>query len=103
MANLKRRKVVVSSTCPCCGRSEESDLHGLWSCKELDPVRADCPAANSIPLAGLSSMCDFIFSCQAQLLQDEFELMLVIWWRIWFRRNKKVHDNLSLCAGAVVP
>ncbi|KAL5740442.1 hypothetical protein ACOSQ2_029622 [Xanthoceras sorbifolium] len=29
--------------------------------------------------------------------------MLVIWWRIWYRRNKKIHKHVDLSAEAMVP
>ena len=36
--NLRRRHIMDSSLCEQCLREEESPLHALWSCRELDLI-----------------------------------------------------------------
>ncbi|KAL5820684.1 hypothetical protein ACOSQ3_022566 [Xanthoceras sorbifolium] len=41
---------------------------------------------------------DFLLYCRGCRLVDELELLLVIVWRVWFRRNKLVHSSSILSA-----
>ncbi|KAL5825608.1 hypothetical protein ACOSQ3_021671 [Xanthoceras sorbifolium] len=45
---------------------------------------------------------DFLRAAQSQLQVADFELLCVILWRCWFRRNRAVHGQLLLPAGEVL-
>jgi hypothetical protein len=44
----------------------------------------------------LSSFFDFVLACKVSVALAEFELLCVLWWRIWFRRNQFVFSSVSV-------
>ncbi|KAL5778933.1 hypothetical protein ACOSQ2_009670 [Xanthoceras sorbifolium] len=60
---LVDKKIVSSTICLLCLKLDETPLHALWTCKSLCLVRKE---------------------------SSQFELLAIIWWRVWFRRNKLV-------------
>ncbi|KAL5854464.1 hypothetical protein ACOSQ4_004266 [Xanthoceras sorbifolium] len=98
----------ASSSSPSAGSSWWKFLWGLnipakvrmfvWrACRNLLPTRS-LLAARRVPVgAGLrlpaaGSFLDFILACFSTLLVHEMELLLVLLWRFWFRRNHAVHS-----------
>ncbi|KAL5742583.1 hypothetical protein ACOSP7_011960 [Xanthoceras sorbifolium] len=98
----------ASSSSPSAGSSWWKFLWGLnipakvrmfvWrACRNLLPTRS-LLAARRVPVgAGLrlpaaGSFLDFILACFSSLLVHEMELLLVLLWRFWFRRNHAVHS-----------
>ncbi|KAL5772827.1 hypothetical protein ACOSP7_012443 [Xanthoceras sorbifolium] len=71
---LAARRVLVGTVCPLCDAAVDSVLHSLWSCLSLVDAKAAVPF-----LSGF-------------LLVPEFEFLLVLLWRFWFRRNRAVHS-----------
>ncbi|KAL5747772.1 hypothetical protein ACOSQ2_025069 [Xanthoceras sorbifolium] len=62
----------------------------LWI--RFDSFRFLC----DIPLSNSLCFLDFIMACHYQLLHMEFLEFIVLLWRVWYRRNKVVHDNVAL-------
>ncbi|KAK2661547.1 hypothetical protein Ddye_000121 [Dipteronia dyeriana] len=46
---------------------------------------------------------DFMVNCKQRVNVEELELLCVVLWRIWFRRNGRVHDFVSVKEDDVIP
>ncbi|KAL5736699.1 hypothetical protein ACOSP7_031150 [Xanthoceras sorbifolium] len=90
----------VLDSCKGCGFAEETVLHAVWSCSALKVVRSHWPFVKlQVPsLSLLSSFLDFFVACSTSLLPSDLCLLLVVWWRAWYRRNKLVHEQIVLPA-----
>ncbi|KAH7572293.1 hypothetical protein JRO89_XS04G0233800 [Xanthoceras sorbifolium] len=89
---LAARRVPVGAGCPLCNVAVESVLHSLWLCRSLAESKAAVPSLASLRLPAAGSFLDFILACFSILLVHEMELLLVLLWRFWFRRNLAVHS-----------
>ncbi|KAL5815344.1 hypothetical protein ACOSQ4_025985 [Xanthoceras sorbifolium] len=89
---LAARRVPVGAGCPLCDAAVESVLHSLWLCSSLAESKAAVPFLASLRLPAAGSFLDFILACFSSLLVHEMELLLVLLWRFWFRRNHAVHS-----------
>ncbi|KAL5848355.1 hypothetical protein ACOSQ4_006368 [Xanthoceras sorbifolium] len=98
-----QRKMTATASCPFCQRHGESILYATWGCPELKLVREACGPAADISFKYLSSPADFLLACFSTLKREELELLFVVLWRCWFRRNKFVHDRFILEPKDVVP
>ncbi|KAL5792216.1 hypothetical protein ACOSP7_000810 [Xanthoceras sorbifolium] len=54
--------------------------------------KAAVPFLAGLRLPTTGSFFDFILACFSRLLVHEMELLLVLLWRFWFRRNRTVHS-----------
>ncbi|KAL5733341.1 hypothetical protein ACOSQ2_033033 [Xanthoceras sorbifolium] len=89
---LAARRVPGGSGCPLCGAAVDSVLHSLWFCRALVEPKAAVPFLAGLRLPMTGSFFDFILACFSRLLVHEMELLLVLLWRFWFRRNRAVHS-----------
>ncbi|KAL5779613.1 hypothetical protein ACOSQ2_010350 [Xanthoceras sorbifolium] len=89
---LAARRVPVGAGCPLCDAAVKSVLHSLWLCRSLVESKAAVPFLASLRLPAAGSFLDFILACFSSLLVHEMELLLVLLWRFWFRRNHAVHS-----------
>ncbi|KAL5780225.1 hypothetical protein ACOSQ2_010962 [Xanthoceras sorbifolium] len=89
---LAARRVPVGAGCPLCGADVDSVLHSLWLCRTLVESKAAVPFLAGLRLPAVGSFFDFIIACSSVLLVQEMELLLVLLWRFWFRRNRAVHS-----------
>ncbi|KAL5812601.1 hypothetical protein ACOSQ3_027551 [Xanthoceras sorbifolium] len=51
---------------------------------------------------GFSHFRDFFLLCSSHLQQQDVEFICVVWWRIWFNRNRVVHSLPSLGSELIV-
>ncbi|KAK3230116.1 hypothetical protein Dsin_001997 [Dipteronia sinensis] len=99
-SGLAMRGVDVSPSCSVCKRWPETTVHALWSCPALKEIWAQCGLLNGASVEG-SNLLDFMISCMKGLLLADMELMCMIIWKFWFRRNCLVgigiiiRDNLG--------
>ncbi|KAH7566475.1 hypothetical protein JRO89_XS08G0169600 [Xanthoceras sorbifolium] len=89
---IAARRVPVGAGCLLCDAAVESVLHSLWLCRSLAESKAAVPFLASLRLPAEGSFLDFILTCFSILLVHEMELLLVLLWRFWFRRNRAVHS-----------
>ena len=82
--NLRRRHIVDSSICERCLREDESSLHALWSCKELDSIWADSVwnFRQAINPTNFKELLSWILNNHGQP-----ELFAMTTWGIWNQRN----------------
>uniref|UniRef100_A0A453FU27 Reverse transcriptase zinc-binding domain-containing protein n=1 Tax=Aegilops tauschii subsp. strangulata TaxID=200361 RepID=A0A453FU27_AEGTS len=93
--NLRKKTILDSDVCPRCNSSVEDRVHLFFS----------CPAARRIwqrlGLQPLAAPIDGLFSTTLpSALPDTVRpfMLLLILWKIWDARNKKVFQNLELDA-----
>nr|POE66068.1 putative ribonuclease h protein [Quercus suber] len=94
--NLWRRKVVTSTYCPFCKSDGEDMVHALWSCRRLLEIWEDdsklrkCSGQKFLHFADLLA---YLFMGKNCL---DIDLLAVIKWLIWGRRNAARRDESIL-------
>jgi hypothetical protein len=91
--NLLRHSVVPNALCPICMRNVEIVKHILWSCHSAQDIwwavqRRFKKVQMGVPLLfiffkALVERCDVV----------DLELMVVVAWKMWLRRNGVVHGG----------
>ena len=84
-ANLMRRKIVPDNLCEICKQHEEDTLHALFHCPELQSIWMATPSWNQALFRQSTCFSDFLVSVFAGL--KEPELLMVVLWNLWRRRN----------------
>ncbi|KAL5860791.1 hypothetical protein ACOSQ4_002087 [Xanthoceras sorbifolium] len=93
----------VVDCCKCCGLEAETLLHALWSCTSLKLVHEHCLFLKSQPFFGSpSTSLEFFVFCCSNLQIADLQLLMVVFWRFWFRCNKLVHEQVLLITIDVV-
>ncbi|KAK3219713.1 hypothetical protein Dsin_013683 [Dipteronia sinensis] len=100
MVNLAKRGKLVDNVCLICNKQMESTMHALWRCPSLKRVRV---FIKGVRADDHIQFFDFIFSCTSRLLANELELLCLVFWRVLFRRNGKVHNSAAIDDKNVVP
>lgn len=99
--NLKRRKILNEDTCDHYGQAEELVLHAIWECSKLTPIW------DAIPDFSFCQACSFADIKELFLYVSnacsKVELMVVIMWNIWFRRNQLRVSNKDHPMSQVIP
>ncbi|KAL5551374.1 hypothetical protein UlMin_001550 [Ulmus minor] len=75
--NLANHGVPTQKRCLICNEADDTTLHALWGCKALDSLK-------------------FLLSANDNLSVENLEFVCILLWRIWFRRNKWIHDRTWL-------
>ncbi|KAL5777126.1 hypothetical protein ACOSP7_010052 [Xanthoceras sorbifolium] len=102
-ANLAARQIEVDPLCRFCHQAAEVPSHALWSCPLLIRIREACGFLSSASLVDRAPMVDFLLWCKDQLRPAEFNLLVVVIWAVWNRRNALLHHRPSLPPESVVP
>ena len=89
--NFAAHGLKIETLCLVCFKKEETSLHALWHCHSLEGVRFDSGIGDLDCGLDSRSFFDFAQLCMERLDTAVFELLCVVWWRIWFRRNQIVH------------
>ncbi|KAK0592975.1 hypothetical protein LWI29_028449 [Acer saccharum] len=101
--NLAKRGMHLEIICPMCNKVPETTLHALWTCPTLLHIRATCSFLKGFCVTDAMQFMDVMLLCMNNLLTAEFETFCLIFWRVWFRRNRLIHDNQLLDITEVVP
>ncbi|KAL5772649.1 hypothetical protein ACOSQ2_012573 [Xanthoceras sorbifolium] len=101
-SNLARHGVSVRDLCPFCFKYKESTFHSLWGCSFLQEIKQGCHGAIQIPFFDGREFFYFVLVCAHQLSVDEFDLFIVVVCRIWFRRNRWVHQKVVILVSGVL-
>ncbi|KAL5552848.1 hypothetical protein UlMin_040249 [Ulmus minor] len=80
--NLANHGVPTHKRCLICTEANDTTTHGLWECKAMKPLKVI-----------MKELLRFASEC---LKGDKMELLCVLLWRIWFRRNKWTHKKIWL-------
>ncbi|KAL5856993.1 hypothetical protein ACOSQ3_004451 [Xanthoceras sorbifolium] len=103
MVCLATHNVPCDGVCPWCKCHPETIGHALWGCNSLKSIHKSVPFMAGILFSGADTFLDFFLYCKSRLVQNEFELLCVVWWRIWFNRNRCVHGLPLLPIEFIVP
>ncbi|KAI9181139.1 hypothetical protein LWI28_011843 [Acer negundo] len=76
--SLIAQKVPREIACPVYHKKLKTVLHGLWGCKWLKEVRADCSFMSRINWVDGMHFLDFILSCYRCLDKDDMLLLLIV-------------------------
>ncbi|XP_062100668.1 uncharacterized protein LOC133806595 [Humulus lupulus] len=97
MANLAKHGVPNDIICPIYHGEVETTYHALWGCSSLKSIRANFPI-RIIEIIGcgmaLYEWHEWLLDCMSSLSKEEGEKIIVLLWRIWYRRNKMVHEHV---------
>ncbi|KAL5864847.1 hypothetical protein ACOSQ3_002361 [Xanthoceras sorbifolium] len=96
---LAGRGMKVDVCCQLCGSNIESVSHALWGCFSLKGVKEAFGLIQGIGRIDPLSFMDLVLLCKSLLLVENFELLCIVFWRIWFRRNKFNHRGGLLSIG----
>ncbi|KAL5766515.1 hypothetical protein ACOSP7_017132 [Xanthoceras sorbifolium] len=83
--------------------ARKTHVHALWGCCHLKPVRLEFPTLPHLRLHNEGAVQEFFCVCLSLLQISEMEELCMVWWRLWFLRNKAVHSSLVLDVEDVVP
>ncbi|KAK2650956.1 hypothetical protein Ddye_018445 [Dipteronia dyeriana] len=99
---LSRQGFSGDQICSVCHSRPESPMHALWGCHSLKSIRSMCGFTKGIKCGDDTQFIDFMMECRSRLSFDNFELLCIVIWRIWYRRNDLVHNHGSLRVEEVV-
>lgn len=91
--NLRKRRVLLDTTCPVCCCGDESVLHLLHDCHYARVFWALSPIANHVFLSAASNVWDWVISVRGSTSQFDFEHFICSCWSVWSNRNKIVHEG----------
>ncbi|TXG55739.1 hypothetical protein EZV62_017052 [Acer yangbiense] len=94
--------MLVEPCCQICRKLPESTFHAIWGCSKLKEVRSSCPFSLSFNWKNHASALDLLLFCSKVLVREELELLCVILWRCWWRRNQLVHQAGARCDENIV-
>ncbi|KAL5566188.1 hypothetical protein UlMin_029352 [Ulmus minor] len=96
LANLAKHGVPTQIRCPICNETDDTTLHALWGCKILEPLKVLCDSFIRFKLPSQCDLKEFLLIANDRLSLENMEFLCVLLWRIWFRRNKWIHEQMWL-------
>ncbi|KAL5555878.1 hypothetical protein UlMin_038114 [Ulmus minor] len=94
--NLANHGVPTHKRCSICSEANDTTTHGLWECTAMKPLKVMCKTIFQLHLPSHCSMKELLRSASECLKSDKMELLCILLWRIWFRRNKWIHEKIWL-------
>jgi len=91
--NLLRKGVVDNDLCPYCQLEVESVIHALWNCPSAQDVWGCGPILFQKCPSIFSDMAELVSYLFTRLNDDLMSLTMVVFHRIWLRRNKMIFDE----------
>ena len=92
-ANLKRRHITENTRCEWCWNKEETALHALWTCSELDSIwtQTDWSFRQTSGVTNFKELLSWILKNHGNK-----ELFAMVTWGIWHQRNQ-VQNHKPCC------
>ena len=90
---LVRRTIIKDLLCDRCHETQETPLHALWLCKELDTVwekSAHCRKCREISFLNFKELLSWILTQPSKV-----ELFAMVTWGIWNQRNKALLNHVA--------
>ncbi|KAL5554075.1 hypothetical protein UlMin_041476 [Ulmus minor] len=94
--NLANHGVPCQKRCLICNEANDTTLHALWGCKVLDSLKEMCDSFINFKLPPQCDLKEFLLSANDRLSLEHLEFLCILLWRIWFRRNKWIHERIWL-------
>jgi ribonuclease HI len=85
--------VVDNDLCPCCQLEVESVIHALWNCPGAQDVWGCGPILFQKCPSIFSDMAELVSYLFTRLNDDLMSLTVVVFHRIWLRRNKMIFEE----------
>ncbi|KAF4355512.1 hypothetical protein G4B88_028660 [Cannabis sativa] len=98
-SQLIRRKVLVQPMCSRCGEEVESSEHALVFCSSLLPRWTNMRVWHHLYRGRMGSLAELLVYLFDVLSKEEFELISMVWWWVWYDRNSVLfgHKQSRLC------
>ncbi|KAL5575992.1 hypothetical protein UlMin_017691 [Ulmus minor] len=96
LVNLAKHGVPTQKRCPNCNETDNTTLHALWGCKTLESLKVLCDSFIRFKLPPQCDLKEFLLTANDCLSLENLEFLCVLLWRIWFRRNKWIHEQTWL-------
>ncbi|KAL5565353.1 hypothetical protein UlMin_028517 [Ulmus minor] len=96
LVNLDKHGVPTQKRCPNCNETDDTTLHALWGCKTLESLKVLCDSFIRFKLPPQCDLKEFLLTANDCLSLENLEFLCVLLWRIWFRRNKWIHEQTWL-------
>ncbi|KAK3228184.1 hypothetical protein Dsin_008046 [Dipteronia sinensis] len=93
----------INVSCPICGKHPETIVHALWSCYNIKGLRSACDFLMNIKVAKNMQFLDIMILCISIMRTEEFELLCMMLWRVWFCHNGMIHDSKLFDVSEVMP
>lgn len=91
--NLHKKIPEISAICPCCGEETETVVHALLKCT----VAISAWFSSTLGLRNQNLVEPSFLGCIANIMKhlnkDQMEILTMIAWSIWNRRNDVVHGR----------
>ncbi|KAL5562562.1 hypothetical protein UlMin_032309 [Ulmus minor] len=91
--NLAKHGVPTQIRCLFCNEADDTTLHALWGCRALKSLKVMCVSLTHFKLPPQCDFKEFLLSANDGLSQDNLEFLCILLWRIWYRRNKWIHEQ----------
>ncbi|XP_042954666.1 uncharacterized protein LOC122291086 [Carya illinoinensis] len=91
--NLYKKKSAENPLCPVCNKVEETVLHGLWECVAAREVWGERDSQVSKSGKVFENFADLWMEFSSKLDERGLELVSVICYRLWLRRNDLIFRN----------
>ncbi|KAH7571945.1 hypothetical protein JRO89_XS04G0171800 [Xanthoceras sorbifolium] len=103
MEVLAKKRVPVDGLCPLCKVSLETPLHAIWNCSSLRVVRKACVGVHQVVFNDNMPVLEFVIWCHDHVNQLQLETLCIVWWRVWFCRNRAIHSSSFFPVSEVMP
>ncbi|KAK2649623.1 hypothetical protein Ddye_017112 [Dipteronia dyeriana] len=100
--NLAGRGVPTEMLCLGCSKRPETTSHALWYCETLKRIRFSCSFTAGPKWRDDVEFKDLFLFYKHVLCVEDVELLCIVWWRIWFMRNRGMHSISGHCLDEVV-
>ncbi|KAL5579315.1 hypothetical protein UlMin_011757 [Ulmus minor] len=94
--NLAKHGVPTQKRCLICNETDDTTLHALWGCKALKSLKVMRDSFIQFKLPMQCDLKEFLLSANDCLPLENLEFLCILLWRIWFRRNKLIHEQIWL-------
>ncbi|KAK9989426.1 hypothetical protein SO802_029665 [Lithocarpus litseifolius] len=99
--NLWKRRIIMDDKCEHCLSAPETTYHALWECpkhSEVWEAFSGCEFRQVRSFSSIRELVDFGFSEDKNM-----ELMVMVMWTFWYRRNQIRTRHLDFPASQVIP
>nr|POE68605.1 hypothetical protein CFP56_51073 [Quercus suber] len=96
---MSRRKILHDDTCDHCNLSVETVLHALWKCSAILTVWDSIPELQFHHGRSFQTVSDLIIFAHEE--RKNVNLLAMILWSVWYRRNQLRTTNKDYPANQV--
>lgn len=98
---LVRKHVPISSICSLCHVCHEDDLHILFDCCFAKEVWHTMGLQNLVQVNLNDTVMDVLKRASTMGTKDQWVMVALFCWSIWFRRNRWVWDKVNVSVAGI--